>query len=107
HCPPCAADQRAAESAGETNLGVTSVTARKLALRLVSSRWGAPLPGSPSPFAESLRLAKDAPHPISSNSKTSPHPAQCEHWMLATIELQLVDAAQLVAFLCALGAYDT
>jgi hypothetical protein len=25
---------------------------------------------SPSPFAESLRLAKDAPHPISSNSRT-------------------------------------
>src|SRR5437867_2726974 len=41
------------------------------AKQVVSSPWGAPLLGSPSPFAESH--AKDAPRQIPSKFRTSPH----------------------------------
>src|SRR5947208_14716958 len=49
------------------------------AKQVVSSPWGAPLLGSPSPFAESH--AKDAPRQIPSKFRTSPRFLGLKAWL--------------------------
>src|SRR5947199_808837 len=67
------------------------------AKQVVSSPWGAPLLGSPSPFAESH--AKDAPRQIPSKFRTSP-PDPTAH--LALQHYQLVSQRGILCFKSAL-----
>src|SRR5438874_1535781 len=68
------------------------------AKQVVSSPWGAPLLGSPSPFAESH--AKDAPRQIPSKFRTSPNSSfSCSNSLSFDIKLSGDNAPHQHAFL--------